>query len=164
MDVNEKASIIRDCRLKERIVLYDYVKAVGDIIGRGKALELLQKKNVERELNWIDENLPKLCIEGDNAIAARDLLDRLFSANAPGYVPPERFVNTPERVAIRSSGRCVILEAANAVGLSTKEVCGISYNHIPAVKRINPKLTIKTIKMRPEDNCCESMIVFENTE
>jgi hypothetical protein len=152
---------VSECRLKERTTLYNYVKSVGDLIGREEALKLLRRINVQRELKWIEENLSKLDIKGNDAIAARDLLDAMFAALVPGYKPPKRLVNTAERVIYENCGYCTIYEAAKNTGLTVEEVCGLSFDHEPAIKRLNPRLVKKTIDRRPEADCCRSEIILE---
>ena len=141
-----------------------YVLAVGDEIGRARALQILARLIGERKIMWGRENLrPEE--RGNDAMAALNLERQYTQAKSlPGTYKPrniEVVEKNPERVLVRHRGFCVALEACKRLGLKTSDVCPIvsciswemAYRAL-----VNPRATMKITKLRPEAEYCEEII------
>jgi len=141
-----------------------YVLAVGEEIGRARALQILARIIGERKIAWGGENLrPEE--RGDDALAALKLERQYVRANSvPGTYRPsniEVVERSPERVVTRHRGFCIVLEACERLGLKTSDVCPIvsSGSWEMAYKAVvNPRATMKITRFRPEAEYCEEVI------
>jgi len=141
-----------------------YALAVGDDIGRERALRILANLIGKRRTAWGRRNLrPEE--KGSDAIAALTLERQYIRANStPGTYEPsniEVVEKSPRRVVTRHRGFCVVLEACKRLGLKTSDICPIvsSVSWEMAYRAlVDPKITMKITKLRPEAEYCEEII------
>lgn len=154
--------VARKRAVETYVGLLSYVMAVGERIGREEALKILGSVTGAGWERWVNENLPRLGIVGNDARAGNSLTTAFFSGMLPGTWKPEEHVlveDTPTRVVSHDTHFCPILEACKALGLSTREVCPTFEPAVEAMlKPLNPKLSFRIEKVRPEADYCEHMI------
>jgi hypothetical protein len=143
-----------------------YVKEVGEKIGLDEALKVLAKTQWEQGRNWFKVNKDKLDIDKDDAIAGLVLLKRAIKTLVPVVQDPENYKvveESPRKSILKVSGWSPILEASEQVRLDNKDV----YTHYALpyfeamIKTLNPKLSLKLTKIRPEKPCYEFVIELE---
>ena len=68
--------------------------------------------------------------------------------------------DSPSQVIIHKTAWCPVLEACKQLGLSTREICPnfIVQRYLGMLKTLNPQLSLKIGKIRPEDPYCEYII------
>ncbi|MFQ5762390.1 MAG: hypothetical protein ACE5PO_05075 [Candidatus Bathyarchaeia archaeon] len=156
-------------------VMLRYAVAVGREIGEEKALKLLIDIFNEDHIKWAKENRSKLNIKGDDCIAAaafteaflRETGTYTFGPLIPS--PPAEgelaiVESTPQRVVVHDAIWCPLLEAARNLGFKPGYFCEkFAFpeweNVLKAV--INPKVTLKLAKARPQCEYCEEVYEIE---
>ncbi len=140
--------------------LFDYIQAVGRIIGEEKAWRILDDLNTERRLAWYRQHKDLLSLEGS-------VVERGFQAFLLEYVgtsPEEHEIveKSPTRIVYRSYNYCPTLEACRILGLDTRKVCRLAYER-PAqafLAQIDPRLVFRRNyeQIRPYTPYCEEII------
>lgn len=140
--------------------------AVSEKIGREEALKILAKEEWKYGRNWIKENMKKLDVEGEDAKAGWTIIQAAYKLTSPGSIVPKehelvRFDSNI--VTIRRTAWCPILEACEALKIPTKEVCpNFTIQREDAMlKTLNPKLSLRIGKIRPESPYCEYIIELQ---
>lgn len=150
-------------RLREGdfIRLFTYLKKVSTLIGKKKALEILERLAIKRRLEWLKENKNKLVLKKENLI---DSIDRIFYKKFYKLDNEDRKVIKKDKFILitRWHNYCPVLEACKAVGLDTMEICREIYHRPNQIflSKINPRLTFKRNykSIRPHANYCEEII------
>jgi hypothetical protein len=141
-----------------------YALAVGDEMGKKKALRILGKLIGESKIRWSKEH-SRHKGRGDDAVAAFTIEQRYIRANSlPGTYRPDDIQvvqKSSKRVVARHRGFCITLEACKRLRLKTADVCPIISQtswQTTYKKLVNPKLIMKITKLRPETEYCEETI------
>jgi hypothetical protein len=160
--------------------LIAYVLAVAEEMGDKKAFGLLLKARAEayarNHIRWARENMAKLGIQGNDAIAAYELTEAFFEdtrmytfghlmAEPTGYRGHTEFVEkSPKRVVIRHRLWCPLLQACKDMGIETRPICeNLAFPEWESVIKatINPRFALKANKIRPEADYCEEVYEIE---
>ena len=163
MEVPLEALVNRALIVRKTVLLLAYVMEIGNQIGREEALNILASVDEKFSQRWAQENISKLNIKGDDAKAGWALDQAYWRAMTPGPWRPEEHIvveDRPERVVVRHTGWCPMLEACKMLNLSTREVCPIfpARNANAILRTLNPRLSLRIGKMRPEASYCEEII------
>jgi hypothetical protein len=143
-----------------------YVKEIGERIGLDEAFKILAKTQWEQGRNWFKANRDKLDIDKEDATAGLILLKRAIKTLVPVVQDPENYKVVEEsekKSVLRVSGWSPILEASEQVGIDNKEVySNYALPYFEAMlKTLNPKLSLKLTKVRPEKPCYEFVIELQ---
>lgn len=153
-------------RLREEdfIRLLKYLKETSKLIGKKKAMGILEKLVAEKRLNWLKENKCRLNLKMKNSIS---FIDKVFYKRFYKLAYKDREVVKKNKYILvtRWFNYCPVLEACKALDLDTREICRNIY-HKPNqifLSEINPKLKFKRNynKIRPHANYCEEIIEFK---
>jgi len=150
-------------RLREGdfVRLFTYLKKVSTLIGKKKALEILERLAIAKRLEWLKENKDKLRLKKENLI---DSIDRIFYKKFYKLDNKDRKVIKKDKFILitRWHNYCPVLEACKAVGLDTREICRWIYHRPNQIflSKINPGLTFKRNykSIRPHADYCEEII------
>ncbi len=157
--------------LKERAVaamvpIVAYARAVGEEIGKEKALRILGQVYNGLAEQWVKDAQKQLGI-GNDALAAKDLYWQFLSLWYEGQMIPVKGLLKWERVPESNSKRvhvvdtswCSILEARKVLGhADTDDFCNLlvpCQNTDLFRKHVNPKLEHYQYKTRPQSDVCE---------
>jgi hypothetical protein len=148
------------------IELFRAILEIAQEIGPERALTYLERCVTEKRLLWLEENLDKLDRSGNPLLDGYRAFYEVYlgvSAPADGQV-----VEVAEgRLVTRWWNRCPTLEACQALGLDTREVCAKAY-HRPVeafLARIDPRLGFERNyeALRPYTCYCEEAITLRGT-
>lgn len=147
--------------------LFQLVLAAADDIGLDAALAHLERCVIEKRLAWLDEHLPEL-ERSDDPLADGY---RIFYEEYLDISPPadgDVVDLTTERLVSQWWNPCPTLEACEALGLDTREICKKVY-HKPVqvfLSRIDPRLRFDRnyAVLRPHQPWCEEIISLERVE
>lgn len=89
---------------------------------RGGDFEAMSREIAERRLAWLDARLARL--RGEGPVTPRRAFELLFFEQM-GLEPADLPVvsDSPDRIEWESRNRCPLLEACQALGLDTRDVC-----------------------------------------
>ena len=143
-----------------------YISAVGEKIGQKKALRIYAHTEWTIGRNWIKENLAKLDITDETPKAAWELVKQSIRRFDPRPINPSEIQileDTPHKLVIRRNSWCPIMEACKELKLPVEEIYPnfIIQNADAMIKTLNPKLSIKIGKIKPEKNIVEFIIELE---
>jgi hypothetical protein len=139
--------------------------SVADEIGLDQALAYLEACVIEKRLAWLDGNLERLDRTGDPVLDGY----RLFFEIYLGLSTPEDgeiVEQTGGRIVARWWNRCSTLDACQALGLDTRQICKKAY-HRPVqefLSRVHPRLRFERNyeALRPYAPYCEEVITLED--
>ncbi|MCS7105873.1 MAG: hypothetical protein NZ942_00955, partial [Candidatus Aenigmarchaeota archaeon] len=131
---------LQEVRKEGFVRLFEYIEEVGKIIGRNKALKILEKIVTKKRLNWLDKNKCRLRLKGN----LLDLAYKIFYKEYLGLSSSDgRIVEkTENKLVTRWRNFCPVLEACKVLKLETKEICKKVYDK-PTQKfleKIHPRL------------------------
>jgi hypothetical protein len=140
------------------------ILVVADEVGLERALAYLEGCVVEKRLAWLDANLERLGRTGDPVLDGY----RLFFEIYLGLSTPEDgeiVERTERRIVTRWWNRCSTLDACQALGLDTRQICKKAY-HRPVqafLTRLHPRLRFERNyeALRPYTPYCEEIITLE---
>jgi len=141
--------------------LFRALLAVGEEIGMDRAYAILEQCVIEKRTAWLERNRERLTHSGD-AIqdGYRAFYEVYLGVSMPG--DGELAVKTPTLIVTRWWNRCPTLEACQALGLDTREVCRKVYERPVEefLKHIDPRLSFERnyAAIRPHCAYCEEII------
>lgn len=149
------------------VELFQTLLAVGEEIGRDEALALLEQCVIEKRLRWMDRYEHSLERTGDPLL---DGFNAFYGRYLGVSVPRdgEIIASSAERLVMRWWNPCPTLDACQALGLDTCEICKKVY-HAPVqalLSRIDPRLRFERnyAALRPHTDYCEEMILLDAPE
>jgi hypothetical protein len=146
------------------IELFRTILEIAEEIGLRRALRHLERCVTEKRLLWLERNLETLDRSGDPLLDGyRAFYERYLGVSIPAE---GQVVEVTEyRLVTRWWNRCSTLEACQALGLDTREVCAQAY-HRPVeafLARIDPRLGFERNydALRPHACYCEEAITLK---
>ena len=166
MSVPLEEIVYRSYIVKYIIRLIEYIMAVGKKIGMEEALKTYASVEWRTGRTWVKENLSKLDIRGEDAKAAWKLVKQSIRMFDPKPLNPSEnkiVEDKPEKVVIHRTGWDPIPEACKTMNLPPHEIYPyfVIQNADAFIKTLNPKLSIKLGKLKPEKNFIEYIIELE---
>ncbi|NIN52482.1 MAG: hypothetical protein GTN80_05020 [Nitrososphaeria archaeon] len=166
MSVRLDEIVYRSYIVKYIVRLLEYIMAVGKKIGMEEALKTYASTEWRRGRTWVKENLSKLDIRGEDAKAAWALVKHSLRMFDPRPINPSEnkiVEDRPEKVVVHRTAWCPILEACKVLNLPPHEIYPhfIIQNADALIKTLNPKLSIRMGKLKPEKNFVEYIIELE---
>lgn len=152
---------IQRLREDDFIRLFKYLKRVSKLIGKERALKILEKLVTEKRLKWFKENKNKLKFKKRNLI---DFIDNIFYRKFYKLNNKDRKIVKKDKFILitRWYNYCPVLEACKATGLDTREICRKVYHRPNQIflSNINPNLRFKRNykRIRPYTDYCEEII------
>ena len=153
---------LHKAKTSDFIRLFEYMEEVSKIIGREKALEILEDINTRNRLDWLNKNKDKLNQNGNPIDLACEIFYQEY-LNLPLTPENVKIVEkTENKLVTRWHNFCPQLEACKTLGLDTREICRKCYEKPVQtfLSQINPKLKFRRnyIKIRPHADSCEEII------
>ena len=148
-------------RTPDFIRLLWYVKRVSRLIGKERALRILEEFVINKRLAWIKENQKKVkAVKGTPVERAVKIF---YKMNQKLDFKDAKIVCWDKnRIITRWFNYCPVLEACKATGMNTRDVCRKVYDKPNQVflSKIHPRLRFsRNYKfLRPYAACCEEII------
>ncbi len=153
-DVQEGAKVSEFTRL------FQYIEEVGKLIGRDRALRVLENLIITKRLNWLKKNKEKIELGTGSINQAYETFFYKYLKLTPEDV--EIVEKNEDKLVTKWRNFCPVLEACKALGLDTREICRKCYEKPVQIflNQINPKLKFRRNyeKIRPHADFCEEII------
>jgi tRNA(adenine34) deaminase len=149
------------------IRLFKYMEEVGKLIGRDKALQILEDVTARKRLEWLSKNKNRLNLEGNILEKAYNVFYQEYLGLTPDDL--EIVEKSERRLVIRSRNYCPVLEACKALGLErfdTREICKKVYERPVQIflEQISPRIRFSRNydRIRPYAEYCEEIMELED--
>ncbi len=157
---------LQKAKTSDFIRLFEYIEEVSKIIGREKALEILEDINTRNRIDWLNKNKNKIN-HNDNPIDQACKIFYQDYLNLPLTSNNVEIVEKNEtKLVTRWHNFCPQLEACKILSLDTREICRRCYEKPVQIflSQINPKLKFRRNydRIRPHTDSCEEIIEMSN--
>jgi hypothetical protein len=158
---------LQKSRTPDFIRLFWYANEVSKLIGRRKALRLLEEYAISKRLTWFKENRENIkSVKGSPVERAFNIF---YKMNQGLSVKDAKITRKSDKIIIsRWFNYCPVLEACKITGLDTREICKKVYDRPNQVflSKIHPKLIFRRNykAIRPHACYCEEIITLKVDE
>lgn len=148
-------------RTPEFIRLFWYANKISNLIGRKKALRILEEFVIKKRLDWLKENQNSIkLVKGSPLERAFKIF---YKMNQRLNLKDAKVVKRNKNIIItRWFNYCPVLEACEVLGIDTREICKNVYDKPNRLffSKLDPNLKFRRNykKIRPYADCCEEII------